>query len=118
MVLLLLLVIIGLANICCIGFVIKDASSLEPPFIILYGNVVTIVDEDCWLREQDVFLFGFFLFGLDVGEHRGVLFFLPGIVHGVVFDASVHIAHSTCFIALPAAPQAIYHRCWIVVIKR
>ena len=68
MVLLFLLIVIGVANICCIGFV-KDASTLELPFIILYGDIVTIVDEDCWLREQDVLLFGFFLFGLEVGEH-------------------------------------------------
>ena len=68
MLLLFLLVIIGLVNICCISFV-KDASTLKLPFIILYGDIVTIVDEDCWLREQNVLLFGFFLFGLEVGEH-------------------------------------------------
>ena len=69
MVLLFLLVIIGLGNICCIGFVIKDACTLELPFIILYGDVVTVVDEDRRLREQDALLFGFFLLGLMISEH-------------------------------------------------
>ena len=49
MVLLFLLVVVGLGNICCISFVIKDASTLELPFIILYGDVVAVVDEDCRL---------------------------------------------------------------------